>query len=106
MDFAKFERAVEHLLALHARAEARMEKAEERMEKLDARMEKAEERMDRADARMDRFDKQLEVTRKLVQAGAKIVVENLKAQRRTEQRLDRLIQSWNRQGGNGRPRSV
>ena len=89
------ERAVEHLLELHARAEARM---------------------DRADARMDRFEKQLEATRKLVQAGMKIVVQIGRAQKETERKLkalleaqakcdarvDRFIRSLEHGSGNGR----
>jgi hypothetical protein len=47
------ERSIEHLLELHARAEARM---------------------DRAEARMDRVDRQIEAIRKLVETGMKLIV--------------------------------
>ncbi|HYM11625.1 MAG TPA: hypothetical protein VEU62_12890 [Bryobacterales bacterium] len=79
-----FERAAEHLLALHAKGEARM---------------------DRADARMDRFEKQLAEMWKLMRAGAKLVVQIGKAQKRADQRVDRLAQIWSRQGQNGGRRS-
>jgi len=104
------ERAVEHLLQLHARAEARMDRAEERM--------------DRAEARMDRFEEQLRATAKLVQVGTKLVVHLVKtqgklsadvkaltadvkaltvAQSRTEENVNRLVRLWLPKGGNGRP---
>lgn len=89
------ERAIEHLLELHAKAESRMEKAESRMDRADARMEKAE-------ARMDRFEKQLAVTAKLVRAGVKIVVEDHKMLRSLDRRFARLIQILSRQSTNGR----
>ncbi len=82
------ERAIEHLLELHARAEARMEKADARM--------------DRADARLDRLEKQLTATANLVRAGAKIVRRLAIAQRKTDQRFDRLIGILARQSRNGR----
>ena len=117
------ERAIEHLLDLHARAEIRMEKAEVRMERWEARMEradaradkadaradKAEARADRADARMDRFDKQLKATANLVRAGMKIVIKNSKdiafltaSHRRLEKKMDRLIDQLQGRSGNGR----
>lgn len=74
-----FERTIEHLLGLHARAEARMEKAEARM--------------DRSEARLDRVDKQLQATARLVRAGIKIVADIGKAQRETDQKLKALIQA-------------
>jgi hypothetical protein len=93
------ERAIEHLLELHARAEARM---------------------DRAEARMDRMDKQLKATADLVRAGMKLVVkwrqetvewrresqrefaEMRRFQQASDARLDRLIRLWTRGGSNGR----
>ena len=96
------ERAVEHMLALHARAEARMDRADARM--------------DRAEARMDRLEKQAAKTWKLMQAGAKVLVDIGKAQKRfqkdtdyklnaliaaqtaTDQRLARLIQTLQASG--------
>jgi hypothetical protein len=106
------ERAIEHLLELHARAEARM---------------------DRAEARMDRMDKQLKATADLVRGGMKLVAkwrqetqewrretqhwrqETLEWRKRSDReyaemrrfqqasdaRLDRLIRLWTR-GSNGR----
>jgi hypothetical protein len=78
-----FERAVEHLLALHAKAEARM---------------------DRADARMDRFEKQLVDMWKLMRAGAKLVVQIGKAQKETDKVVRRLAQTLSPRSQNGRPR--
>ncbi|MBI3695484.1 MAG: hypothetical protein HY238_11690 [Acidobacteria bacterium] len=76
-----FERAVEHLLALHVKAEARM---------------------DRADARMDRFEKQLVGLKNLMLLGTKLVVQIGKAQKKTDQSLKQLIQNLSRPGRNGR----
>lgn len=78
------ERAIEHLLELHARA--------------GARMEKADARMDRAEARMDRFDKQLKATANLVRVAMKITIKSSKdiasliaSHRRLEKKMDRVI---------------
>ena len=79
-----FKRAVEYLLGLHAKAEARM---------------------DRADARMDRLDKQMVGVWKLMRAGAKLVAEIGKAQKRTYPELKNLIRTLYQQSGNGRPRN-
>jgi hypothetical protein len=75
------ERAIEHLLALHARAEARM----------------------------DRMDKQIQATANLVRAGIRIVIrlgqENrqlARETRQTNQRLDKLIGALYRTERNGR----
>jgi hypothetical protein len=77
--------------------------------KAEIRMAKADERMARTDQRMDRFDKRLDATRKLVETGMKLLVkmeknhieskkdfdrrlrELVEAQKRTDQKLDRLI---------------
>ena len=80
-------------------------KAEERMAKYD-------ERMDKYDERMDKFDKRLEATRRLVEAGMRFVVKSQKdwdrrmkdladAQKKTDLKLDRLIDSWAKQRTNG-----
>ena len=61
---------------------------------------------------MDKFDKRLEATRKLVEGGMKYIVkmnrefalgmkELKEAQKRTDLKLDRLIDSWGRQRSNG-----
>jgi len=103
------ERAIEHLLDLHARAEIRMEKADARMEKAEIRMDRADARMDRAEARMDRFDKQLKATANLVRGGMKIVIKNSKdiasliaSHRRLEKKMDRVIDLLLARSGNGR----
>jgi hypothetical protein len=74
---------------------------------------KAEVRMGKADERMDKFDKRLEATRRLVEAGMKFVVKSQKdwdrrmkelaeAQKKTDVKLDRLIDSWAKPRTNGR----
>ena len=73
-----FERAVEHLLALHAKA----------------------------DVRKERHEKQAADLWKLMRIGTKLVVQIAKAQRKTDQRLDRLIQILSRQSRNGRQRQA
>jgi len=81
------ERSIEHLLELHARAEARMDKAE---------------------ARMDRTDRQIEAIRKIVQTGMKLIVrieatqaEIQKAQARSDAKIDRLAEIWLKRPPNG-----
>jgi lipopolysaccharide biosynthesis regulator YciM len=90
------EKAIDHLLDLHAKAEIRA---------------------DRADARMDRFEKQLNATanlvRKLLQLGIEIRLEQkqfrkdlntlARAQAKTEEKLDRLIDVLLRANSDGRP---
>jgi hypothetical protein len=76
----QFERTVEHLLALHARAEARM---------------------DRADARMDRLDRQLQATANLVRAGVKFVTKVARNQRQTDLKVNRWIRAMYDAGRNG-----
>ena len=77
----QFDRTVEHLLALHAKAEARA---------------------DRADVRMDRMDKQLQATANLVRAGIRIVARLVREGKQTNQRLDRLIAALYRTERNGK----
>jgi hypothetical protein len=84
------ERSIEHLLELHARAEARMEKAEQRM--------------DRAEARMDRTDRQIEAIRKLVKAGMKLIVRIEANQARTDAKIDKLAEIWLKRPPNGHSR--
>ena len=84
------ERAIEHLLELHARAEARMDKAEARM--------------DKAEARMDRADRQIEAIRKLVKTGMKLIVRIEAAQARTDAKIDRLAEIWLKRPPNGHAR--
>ena len=80
---------------------------------------KAEAWADRSDARADRFDKRLEATRKLVETGMKLLVKIeksqaeskkdfdhrlnalLDAQKKTDQKLDRLIDFWGKRRSNG-----
>jgi hypothetical protein len=81
------ERAIEHLLDLHARAEARMDKAEARM--------------DKAEARMDRTDRQIEAIQKLVKTGMKLIVRIEAAQARTDAKIDRLAEIWLKRPSNG-----
>jgi hypothetical protein len=97
------ERTIEFILQMQAKSEARITKAEERM---------------------DKFDKRLEATRKLVEFGMKLLVkidqkhlalseqvrsnaEQIKAlteaQRKTDRKFDRLIDSWTKRRTNGHP---
>jgi hypothetical protein len=73
----------------------------------------------RSEVRSDRFDKRLEATRKLVETGMKLLVrieknhaeskkdfdrrlkELVDAQKRTDQKLDRLIDFWGKRRSNG-----
>ena len=84
------ERAIEHLLDLHAKAEVRMDKAEARMNK--------------AEARMDRTDRQIEAIRKIVQTGMKLIVRIEAAQAKTDQKIDRLAEIWLKRPPNGHPK--
>src|SRR6266404_1643167 len=83
---------------------------------------KAEVRTAKAEARMDKFDKRLESMRKLVETGMKILVKVDKtllevgdrisaltvqvnalteAQRKSDRKFDRLMDSWAKQRSNG-----
>jgi hypothetical protein len=84
------ERAIEHLLDLHARAEARMDKAEARM--------------DKAEARMGRTDRQIEAIQKLMKTGMKLIVRIEAAQARTDAKIDRLAEIWLKRPSNGNPK--
>ena len=117
------ERTSDFILQMQAKAEVRMAKAEERMAKIDQRIVNAEARFD---ARMEKFDRRLEAMRKLVETGMRMLVKMEKgqqglterlnalavdvqaltaAQRRTDRKLDRLLDAWSRQRPNGhRPR--
>ena len=103
---------MDFILEMQAKAEVRMAKLDEQMAKADERMAKAEARADRADARGDKFDKRLEATRKLVELGMRLLVKNgkdfdremhelVEAQKRTDRKLDRLIDfgAWRRSNG-------
>lgn len=76
-----------HLLELHARAEARMDRAEARM--------------DKAEARMDRTDRQIAGIQKLVKTGMKLIVRIEAAQARTDAKIDRLAELWLKRPPNG-----
>jgi hypothetical protein len=77
------ERSIEHLLKLHARAEARM---------------------DRAEARMDRADRQLEAIRKIIKTGMKLIVRIEDAQARTDAKFEKLAEMWLKRPTNGHRR--
>ena len=76
---------------------------------------KAEERAAKSEERADKFDQRLEATRKLVEAGMKIVLKTDKivralavqvnalteAQRKSDRKFDRLMDSWAKQRSNG-----
>ncbi len=81
------QRAIEHLLELHARAEARMDRAETRM--------------DKAEARMVRTDRQIAGIQKLVKTGMKVIVRIEAAQARTDAKIDRLAELWLKRPPNG-----
>ena len=81
------ERTIEFILQMQAKSEARMAKMDERM---------------------DKFDKRMEATLKLVQTGMKMLVKIdqkllalTEAQRKTDRRFDRLIDSWTKRRTNG-----
>jgi hypothetical protein len=81
----------------------------------------------KSEARADKFDKRLDAIRKLVETGMRMLVkiektqldskndfdrrfkelveaqkETAAAQKKTDQKLDRLIDSWTKRGTNGR----
>jgi hypothetical protein len=70
------ERSIEHLLELHARAEARM----------------------------DRADRQIEAIRKLVKTGMKLIVRIEANQARTDAKIDKLAEIWLKRPPNGHSR--
>ena len=96
---------MEFILQMQAKAEVRMAKFDERMAKVDERM--------------DRFDKRLDGTRKLVETGMRILIRIEKnqleskkdfdhrmntlveAQKKTDLKLDRLIDSFTKRRTNG-----
>jgi hypothetical protein len=126
------EQTIEFILDMQAKAEVRAAKADERAAKADERMDRAEARAAKADERMDKFDKRLEATRKLVEAGMKILLKSQQdhagsekkfaeykieskrdfdrqmkeireIQRRTDLKIDRLIDFWGKKRTNGHP---
>ncbi len=70
----QFERTVEHLVGLHAKAEARM----------------------------DRLERQLQATADLVRAGIQFVTKIARNQRQTDQKVNRWILALYRASRNGR----
>ena len=88
------EKTIEFILDQQAKAEIRWQKADERMERFDQRMERLEKRQ-------EKFDKSLEGVRKLVVAGMKMINQLAAAQKRTDQRFDRLIELLSRRSPNG-----
>ena len=112
------ERTMEFIMDMQAKAEVRMAKADERAA--------------RADERMDKFDRRLDAIRKLIETGMRILAKSQKdhaefkkefeeykieskrdfdrrmkeineAQRKTDLKLDRLIDFWGKKRTNGRP---
>jgi uncharacterized coiled-coil DUF342 family protein len=104
------ERTIEYILQMQARSEVRIAKADERM---------------------DKFDKRLDATRKLVETGMRMLVKNEKAQgeltvnlkalteridaltvqvsalteaqRKSDRKFERFMDSWTKQRTNGHP---
>lgn len=70
------ERSIEHLLKLHARAEARM----------------------------DRTDRQIEAIRKIIKTGMKLIVRIEAAQVRTDAKVEKLAEMWLKRPPNGHSR--
>jgi len=70
------ERSIEHLLKLHARAEARL----------------------------DRTDRQIEAIRKIVKVGMKLIVRIEAAQVRTDAKVEKLAEMWLKRPPNGNTR--
>jgi hypothetical protein len=68
----------------------------------------AKERLDRHEERLDKHDRQIAAIRNLIQEGFRLVIEfrkdlrSLQAiQKRTDPKLEALIDSMRRSGGNG-----
>ena len=109
---------MEFILQMQAKSEERMAKFDERMAKSEERMAKAEARMEKAEARMEKFDRRMEAMGKLVQTGMKWLVKIEKtqqalaeevraltdAQRRTDRKFERLMDSWSKRFNGHRPR--
>ncbi len=55
--------------------------------------------------RVSQHDREIAAIRKLVLTGMKMLVEVQRAQKRTEQTLERFIRSLERSGGNGHTKS-
>jgi hypothetical protein len=103
------EKTIEFILDQQAKSEIRWQRSEERWQR-------AEERTERLEKRQDKFAAGLDGLRKLVVVGMKMVNqatderrelqasirELVAAQKRTDQRFDRLIDILSRRNPNGR----
>jgi len=100
------EKTMEFILDQQAKTEALWQRNEERWQR-------NEERWKRADERMDKFERSLVGIRKLLLTGAKTLVSSQKAiradirelaaaQKRTDQKFERLVELLSRRSPNGR----
>ncbi len=107
------EKTIEFILDQQAKTEVLRQQNEERWQR-------NEERWKRADVRMDKFDRSLVGIRKLILLGAKTLVSSQKAakvelreiredireltaaQKRTDQKFERLVELLSRRSPNGR----
>jgi hypothetical protein len=107
------EKTIEFILDQQAKTETLWQRNEERWQRNEQRWKRAEERM-------DKFDQSLIRTRKLIQLGAKTLIASQKAakvelreiredireltaaQKRTDQKFDRLVELLSRRSPNGR----
>jgi hypothetical protein len=100
------EKTMEFILDQQAKTEALWQRNEERWQR-------NEERWKRADERMDKFERSLVGIRKLLLTGTKTLVSSQKAiradirelaaaQKRTDQKFERLVELLSRRSPNGR----
>lgn len=109
------ERAIEHLLQLHARAEERMRKADARHAQAEVRHAQAEARHAQAEARMDRHDAQIAALIRVsahnnnqitgLLASVRALAQDHRVARQEMRELRRIFADWIRRSRNGfRPR--
>lgn len=116
------EKTIEFILDQQAKTETLWQRNEERWMRSEERWKRAEERMERLEGRQERFDKSLEGVRKLIVMGMKTLTgvtasqktsaaeireirENIRdltaAQKRTDQKFERLVELLSRRNPNG-----
>jgi hypothetical protein len=117
------ERTMQFILDQQAKAEVRWQKSEERWQKSEERWQRADERMERLERRQEKFDKSLVGVRNLIIVGMKMInrvatsqkaaqvelreirddIRGLAAaQKRTDQKFERLVELMSRRSPNGR----
>ena len=103
------EKTMEFILDQQAKNEVLWQRNEESWRRNEERWKRNEESWKRADARMDKFERSLVGIRKLLLMGAKTMVRSQKdirelaaAQKRTDQKFERLVELLSRRSPNGR----